>query len=470
MKTRHLPAVFLIFLLISTALLACAPAARAFDDVPPGSWYYDAVRYVESGGVMNGVGKNSFAPGGYVDRAMFVTMLYRLDGGPETAAPCPFSDVAPGAWYEKSVTWAAASGIVSGYSDVSFRPAERMSREQMAAVCYRYAQYKGYDVSSGADCSVYNDAGSIHDWAKEALGWSVDRGLINGVSGGVLDPRGPSTRAQAAAVLMRFDENVVLPEALTVTLTVLTYHDVGSPASDMVITAKQLEKHFSALKRAGYHAVLPSELRDFVYRGTPLPEKPLLITFDDGYLSCAKLALPLLKKYDLKAAVFIIGVSFGADTYKDTGIAISPHFGAREAAQMLASSRVEFGSHTFDLHQWAPYEEGPEVRENLKKLPGDTEEKYMAVVREDCRRFAAFYAEAIGGSTAFFAYPSGVMTEEAAAILREEGYSVTFGSERGVNTVVQGLPRSLTGLKRFTVPGDMTASQLLKLIEQSAEL
>lgn len=464
MNARHTPAVFFILIFLFTAILAFPAPARAFDDVAPGDWYYEAVRYADSSGLMNGVGNNRFDPGGYVSRAMFVTMLYRLEGQPETAASCPFGDVAAGAWYEKSVTWASYNGIVSGYSDLSFCPGDRMSREQMAAVCWRFARYRGYDVSRSADCSRFSDADSIHGWAGDALGWCVEAGLMGGTGGNALAPQGPSTRAQAAAVLMRFEENVILPEAPAVTIPVLTYHDVGQAASDMVITPRQLEKHFSALKRAGYQAILPSELRDFVYRGAPLPEKPLLITFDDGYLSNAALALPLLKKYDLKAAVFIIGVSFGADTYKDTGIAISPHFGTKEAARMLESSRVEFGSHTFDLHQWAPYEEGPEVRENLKKLPGDTREKYMALVREDARRFAGFYAESIGGSTDFFAYPSGVMTEEAAAVLREEGYTVTFCSERGVNTVVQGLPRSLTGLRRFTVPGTMPASRLLEMI------
>lgn len=464
MRTRSLTALF--FTLLLAAVFAFPAPARAFVDVPQGAWYYEAVRYADSGGVMNGVGKDRFDPGGYMSRAMFVTMLYRLDGAQEVPASCPFGDVAPGSWYEKSVTWAAASGIVSGCSDFSFCPDDRLSREQMAAVCYRFAQYRGYDVSKTADFSSFSDAAQVHYWAKDALGWGFAAGLINGVSGGALDPQGPSTRAQAAAVLMRFEENIILQQAETVSLPVLTYHDVGQAASDMVITPRMLEKHFSALKRAGYQAILPSQLRDFVYRGAPLPEKPLLITFDDGYLSNAALAFPLLKKYDLKAAFFIIGVSFGASTYKDTGIAISPHFGAKEAARMLESSRVEFGSHTFDMHQWAPYEEGPEVRESLKKLPGDTAEKYIAAVREDARRFAGFYAEAIGGSTDFFAYPSGVMTEEAAAVLREEGYTMTFCSQRGVNTVVRGLPRSLTGLKRFTVSGDMTASQLLELIGQ----
>lgn len=464
MNKKHTSALF--FILLFLTLFACPARAGAFDDVPEGAWYRDAAQYAEDGGLMNGVGQNRFDPGGYVDRAMFVTMLHRLAGRPETAASCPFADVAPGAWYEKSVTWAAASGVVSGYSDLSFRPAERMSREQMAAVCYRFAQYRGYDVSICANCSSYHDADKIHGWAEDALGWSVAAGLLKGVGGGALAPRGPSTRAQAAAVLMRFEENVILQQAETVTLTVLTYHDVGQSASDMVITPQMLEKHFVALKKAGYHTILPSELRDYVYHGAPLPQKPLLITFDDGYLSNATVAYPLLKKYDLKAAIFIIGVSFGADTYKDTGIAISPHFGAKEAAKMRASSRVEFGSHTFDLHQWTPYEEGPEVRENLKKLPTDTDEKYIAVLREDAERFAEFYAEAIGGSTDFFAYPNGVVTKEAAAVLREAGYSVTFASERGVNTIVQGLPRSLTCLKRFNVSGDMTASQLLALIGQ----
>ena len=466
MKARLVAAVF--FTISVLALLAfplCAYGADApFDDVKTGTWYYDAAQYAQANGFMNGVGKNSFDPNGYVDRAMFVTMLYRMDGAAKLSAGCPFSDVAPGQWYEESVTWAAANGIVNGESGARFCPSDKISREQMAAICYRYAQYKGYDVSNKEDFSSYTDAGEVENWAKGAMAWSRAAGLINGVGGHALDPQGLSTRAQAAAMLMRFEKNITLQQADTVTLPVLTYHDVAQGASETVISPQLLETHFAALREAGYHTILPSELRNYVYHGASLPSKPLLITFDDGYLSNATVAYPLLKKYDLKAAFFIIGVTFGASTYKDTGKTIVPHFGAEEAAALLDSGRVELGSHTFDLHQWRPYETGPEVRENVKRLPSDTDAKYLTVLRDDARRFADLYRAATGETTDIFSYPRGAVTEEAAAVLREAGYSMTFCSERGVNTIVRGLPRCLTGLRRYNVDGDMTADDVLDLI------
>ena len=466
MTFRQASALFFIAALLALLVFpVCACGADApFDDVKAGAWYYDAAQYAKDNGFMKGVGKNSFDPEGYVDRAMFVTMLYRMDGAAKVSAGCPFSDVAPGSWYEESVAWAAANGIVNGAAASRFCPSDRISREETAAICYRYAQYKGYDVSKKEDFSSFKDAGQVQDWAKDAIAWSRAAGLINGVGGNALAPRGLSTRAQAAAMLMRFEKNVTLQQADTVALPVLTYHDVAQGASETVISPQLLETHLAALRKAGYHTILPSELRDYVHHGASLPEKPLLITFDDGYLSNATVAYPLLKKYNMKAAFFIIGVTFGSSTYKDTGKAIVPHFGAKEAAALLDSGRVELGSHTFDLHQWRPYEKGPEVRENVKRLPSDTDAKYLTVLRDDARRFADLYRAATGETTDIFSYPRGAVTEEAAAVLREAGYSMTFCSERGVNTIVRGLPRCLTGLRRYNVDGDMTADDVLDLI------
>lgn len=470
-KIRAIAGCIALLLLTVLCLPVCASAAEVpFRDVPQDAWFCEAAQYARDNGIIKGVGRDLFDPEGDVNRAMFVTMLFRMDGAPKTWAACPFRDVATGAWYEESVTWASANEIVSGVSAAAFSPMDRINREQMAAILYRYAQYKGYDVSPKAALSSFADAAAVHGWAEDAMAWSCAAGLISGVGDGLLDPEGRSTRAQAAAVLMRFEKNVTLQQAETVAVPILTYHNVAQGASDTVISRQMLEKHFAALREAGYHTVFPSELRDFVFNGAPLPEKPLVITFDDGYLSNATEAFPLLEKYDMKAAFFIIGVSFGASTYKDTGKAIIPHFGAEEAARMRDSGHVEIGSHTYDLHQSRFLEQGPEVRENLRKLPTDTDEKYVAVVRNDTRRFADFYRTAVGGEADVFSYPRGAVTDEAAAVLREEGFTVTLTSERGVNTVVRGLPRSLIGMKRFNVSGELTASQLLELIEQSAGL
>ena len=274
------------------------------------------------------------------------------------------------------------------------------------------------------------------------------------------------TPENAEAYLASYRAETIPMAALTETIDVpiLTYHHVAEGASSTVISPEILEQHFAALHEAGYQAVFLSELQDYVLYGAPLPEKPVVITFDDGYLSNCTEALPLLEKYGLKATIFLIGVSFGRETYKDTGNAITPHFGTAEAAAMLASGCIEFGSHTYDLHQWPPFETEEPVRENLKMLPGDTEESYIAMLRDDIDRFCVAYAEGVGGSTSLFSYPYGEVTTEAAVVLQENGFRVTVTTEPGVNTLVRGLPQSLLGLRRFTVSGDQTAEDVLNLL------
>jgi len=249
----------------------------------------------------------------------------------------------------------------------------------------------------------------------------------------------------------------------TAEVPILTYHHIDEGASSTVITAEVFEEHLAALTNAGYTAVSLSELRDYVLYGTALPEKPIVINFDDGYMSNYTFALPLLEKYDMKATIFVIGVSFGKDTYKDTDIAITPHFGDDEAAAMLESGRIEFGSHTFDLHQWPPYEDG-DARENLAMRADDTESGYMDMLRRDLDKFNELVWPALGGVTGIFSYPYGEVTTEAAVVLGEYGYNVTVSTEPGINTIVRGLPQSLLSLDRFTVSGEMNAEDILELI------
>lgn len=178
-----------------------------FTDVASGEWYYEAVQYVYDNELMNGMSATTFEPNSTTTRGMIVTMLYRLENEP-TAASAGFTDVAAGQWYTDAVNWAAANNIVNGYGDSQFGPTDTITREQMAAILYRYAQYKGYDVTASADLSAYTDAASVSSYAVSAMQWAVGEGLINGVTNTTLVPGGSATRAQVAAILMRFCENV----------------------------------------------------------------------------------------------------------------------------------------------------------------------------------------------------------------------------------------------------------------------
>ena len=183
-------------------------AELPFTDVPENAWYYDAVAYAYENGWMNGTTSTTFAPGSTTSRGMIVTILHRIEGKPSIQESSAFLDVPLDAWYADAVDWAAEHGIVEGYSDTAFGPNDPITREQMAAILYRYAQYKGYDVSAKADLNKFTDADEISNYALEALQWANAEGLINGKGDGVLDPKGQATRAEAAAILMRFNEVV----------------------------------------------------------------------------------------------------------------------------------------------------------------------------------------------------------------------------------------------------------------------
>ena len=174
-----------------------------FTDVNENDWFYDVVLYAYDNGLMTGVSATEFAPNQTTTRGMIVSMLARLEGV-TSAESAGFTDVAANDWYATAVNWAASVGVVNGYEDNTFRPNAPITREQMAAILYNYADYKGYDVSARADLSDYADAASISSWAEDVLAWANAEGLINGMTATTIDPQGATTRAQTAAMFERF--------------------------------------------------------------------------------------------------------------------------------------------------------------------------------------------------------------------------------------------------------------------------
>lgn len=179
-----------------------------FTDVSTSDWFYSDVMFVYENGLFSGTDSRSFSPNASMTRAMLVTVLYRLEGEPAGTGSSSFSDVCSGSYYEKAVAWAAANGIVTGTGSTSFSPDAKVTREQLAAILYRYAQYKKLDTDAGAKLDSFSDAGNVSGYASEALSWAVSEGLINGASGRLM-PKGDATRAQVAAILHRFVENVM---------------------------------------------------------------------------------------------------------------------------------------------------------------------------------------------------------------------------------------------------------------------
>jgi len=204
MNKRILSVILVICICLATMPAAVdAAEAGVFTDVSPADWYYDGVQYAYAHGMMDGTGNDLFSPNGVTTRAMIVTILHRMEGKPELY-PASFADVSRSSYYASAVAWAAANGIVTGYSEEQFGPNDPITREQMAAILYRYAAYKGYDVSGRADLRSYNDSSRISSYALDAMAWANQAGLITGVSDVLLSPGGHTTRAQTAVILSRF--------------------------------------------------------------------------------------------------------------------------------------------------------------------------------------------------------------------------------------------------------------------------
>ena len=185
------------------------PEGLPFTDVMSGDWFYDAVAYVYNKGMMEGTTDTTFAPTMNLTRSMIAQVLYNLEERPEAPGAAGFTDVAAGAWYADAVNWAAARGIVKGYDTGAFGPEDSVTREQLAAILYRYAQAKGYDTTQGGMAvREFSDSASISDWAQEAMAWAVNAQVLSGKGNGVLDPQGTATRAEVAQMLMNFVEHV----------------------------------------------------------------------------------------------------------------------------------------------------------------------------------------------------------------------------------------------------------------------
>ena len=179
-----------------------------FSDVAETDWFYSAVKYVCDSKLMDGTSLTTFAPLMTTNRAMMVTILWRLEGSPVVNYAMPFGDVDQGAWYGEAVRWSAAERIVNGYSDTVFGPDDTVTREQIALILYRYAQNKGYDVTARGDLSAFSDGGATSSWAVEAMEWAVGSGLLSGKGNGVLDPTGTATRAEIAQIFSNFCTSV----------------------------------------------------------------------------------------------------------------------------------------------------------------------------------------------------------------------------------------------------------------------
>ena len=260
------------------------------------------------------------------------------------------------------------------------------------------------------------------------------------------------------------------PESAVV--PVLMYHHItDTPATSSDISEAGFRRQMDVLRDNGYSPVTLDALLAYADGTGDLPVRPVVITFDDGYMSTWERAFPILGEYGFPAAVFVIGVSVGhTEFYKDTDHVMTPHFGTDEMAQMLASGRMAVQSHTYDMHQWAPFEDTDAPRTDMLPLAGESEADYAAALEQDFRREAKVLAAGGVESVTALAFPLGRHTDDTDRILRELGVRMTFTvDESRVNTVVRGDGESLYDLGRKNMNDGVTDEALLAYLTQRGE-
>lgn len=249
-------------------------------------------------------------------------------------------------------------------------------------------------------------------------------------------------------------------------IPILMYHaltKVASEASSTVITVEKFTEQMAALKEAGYTAIFFGELLDYVKNGKALPEKPIIITFDDGYLSNLTLAGPILDEYGYKATVSVVGITAGSKTYKDTGVSIYPHFTFDAAKLAYDSGLFDFQSHTYDMHQ---NELDEDHRKGMLQKENESEEDYIKAIRDDFFISKSLIESEIGNSCFVIIYPHGKCTPLADSVLAKMGAEISVTVEKGISTVKVGDMSTLRYLCRLNMDDEISGEELIALIEE----
>ncbi len=239
---------------------------------------------------------------------------------------------------------------------------------------------------------------------------------------------------------------------------ILTFHSVTeNPTENTMISPLKFEEDIKYLYDNGFTSISFDDLYKYVYNGIELPKKPILITFDDGYLNNYESAFPILKKYNFKATIFTIGNLIGSkDYYKNTNNKLRPHFSFDEAKEMVDSGLIDIQSHSYDMHQWKEFEldrniDSSKIRENVLKLENESEQDYIDALKNDIAKMQNIIFENLNKNITAFSYPSGKHDTLSEVVLSQNGILATVTIDEGENTIIKGLPQSLYLLKRYNV-------------------
>lgn len=254
----------------------------------------------------------------------------------------------------------------------------------------------------------------------------------------------------------------------TVGLPVLMYHHLvseGAASEDTVVTEDSFRAQIAALSEAGYTTVTPEDVIAFVEDGVPLPDKPLMITFDDGYTSNLTIAAPILEEYGMCATVFVIGINAGKEVYEHSGQPFwLARFGGDEAAEWIGKGVINVQSHTYDMHQYAS--DGYSLRDGMLQKEGESEEEYRAALREDLSLALGELWTDFGVQAVALSYPFDYRSAIAEEEVRSAGFLMTFTTQSGLNVIRTGDPDCLFDLCRINVTDRSTGKALVRQLDR----
>ena len=269
------------------------------------------------------------------------------------------------------------------------------------------------------------------------------------------------------AIMLIFSVSVYGQSQSAVKVPALMYHSVSEGDTNAIISVENFRKHLETMRDNGFTPVSLDELISYVDYGTPLPEKPVLITFDDGYLNNYTEAFPLLRQFGFKATMFAIISSVGKDTYKGTTHKMNSHFSYEQAREMIESGLVTIQSHTYDMHQWAAFEGSVnQPRETVLSLVSESLFDYIRHFEGDFLAGKTLIEDELNQNLRGFAYPLGKYNAITDFILKKNGIRVTVATTTGQNYVKKFDPTSLYNLNRHNMYNEVSSAQLLEWLKE----
>lgn len=324
--------------------------------------------------------------------------------------------------------------------------------------------FTGYSPVSMDPRYFYDDAHFRNSVGDMALAW-----IFGDTEEYIPDGFGHSTTKENAyeyaRQIFKRPEAPVGEDRYSKRVPALMYHEIGQEDGEngMIISPERFEEQIRTLKENGYEAVTFDELEQYVNGNYELPEKCVAVTFDDGYLSNYEYGYPILQKYGFKGTIFCVGATMGADTYKNTGLAIYPHFDYAQAREMYESGVMDIQSHTYDLHRVEGYDE--EYRDGAVKLDGESDREFSEIFISDIEQSKREIESEVQNSVSALSFPKGIHSTLTDVCARNAGFDVTVTVDEGINTVIKGVPESLRAMKRIGMYPNITAERLLELIE-----